>query len=106
MSTVTVNNAGFSSYGTTAFDNVDAIQFAAPGDALAQFNGDFNGTPPHILSTTTVTGDSHVNQIQFLNAPTIDISGFTFTNWTEGTDVVSLLGSGNADTLIGSSIGA
>lgn len=88
--------------------SIEALTFNTLSGASVQFSfGDFGSNP--LPSDFNVTGDSHANNIElhpvFANiAVSLDLSHFSFTNWDNGTDSVTIKGAHEDDTLIGSRV--
>lgn len=90
--------------------DIDALTFAGSGVTTASFRG--APTALTLSDTLAVTGDNFANTIEFVAvtnvlAFTIDLSGLTFTNWTQGSaivpiDHVRIEGSSNVDSITGS----
>ena len=90
------------------FFNIEGLSFgntAGTGTAklLAEQFG--AGLISEALAVTGVLGSAQAINISFLDAQatggTFDASGWTFTNWTPGTDTITILGSAEADVITG-----
>jgi|GEM_PF-691010 len=92
--------------GTDGFVNIEGITFVnTSGNSVATFNATQFGAGK-ISSTSTITGTASTQTfaVTLPSAGSFDLSGFTFSNWTSGTDVVSVTGSTGADTIVGSGL--
>jgi len=92
--------------GTDGFVNIEGITFVnTSGSSVATFNATQFGAGK-ISSTSTITGTASTQTfaVTLPVAGSFDLSGFTFSNWTSGTDVISVTGSTGADTIVGSGL--
>jgi Ca2+-binding RTX toxin-like protein len=84
--------------------SIEGLEFAGGGVGVLAFRANqFGGGG--ISNIVAVTGNVSFNQVQVnLSAPaTFSAAGWTFSNWTDGTDEVFLIGSSGLDTITGSS---
>jgi Ca2+-binding RTX toxin-like protein len=92
------------SNGIDGFVNIEGITFVnTSGTSTATFSSSQFGAGK-IATTSTITGTASTQTfaVTLPSAGSFDLSGFTFSNWTSGTDVVSVTGSSGADTIVGS----
>ena len=92
--------------GIDGFVNVEGITFVnTSGTSTATFNSTQFGAGK-ISSTSTITGTSSTQTfaVTLPAAGSFDLSGLTFSNWTSGTDVISVTGSAGADSIVGSGL--
>ncbi|MBU8874085.1 DUF4347 domain-containing protein [Reyranella sp. MMS21-HV4-11] len=92
--------------GTDGFVNIEGITFVnTSGSSVATFNATQFGAGK-ISSTSTITGTASTQTfaVTLPSAGSFDLSGFTFSSWTSGTDVISVTGSTGADTIVGSGL--
>jgi Ca2+-binding RTX toxin-like protein len=89
-----------------SFSQINRVMFGSP-DSAAQFNiGQLSAGG---LSPNLIVDGANGNQkvIVFAAGGTLNLSGFTFSNWTggafSGADNIDVFGSGGDDTLIGTS---
>ena len=107
MTTLTV--AATTNYRTTVLSGVTLIDFTNPVlAAIAEFSyGHFDNV--QISDSVAINGNSQINTIWVkpyaVGVTSVDASGWTFTNWTDGVDTITLYMSSLADTLTGSSKG-
>lgn len=86
--------------------NIDRVVFAGNTDTTLSLRGANLGG---ISATLEVTGDGHDNQISILassssTALSVNLSGFSFKDWTLGQDKVLIDGSTDIDSLTGSNV--
>ena len=87
------------------FINIEGIKFVdTSGTITATFAAAQFGAGK-ISMTSTITGDTGT-QILIINlAPgeSLDLSGLSFSDWTDGTDKIDIIGSTGAETIVGTS---
>ncbi|MEZ5826991.1 MAG: hypothetical protein R3D30_04820 [Hyphomicrobiales bacterium] len=88
--------------------SIEAVSFNSLFGASVTFFGSEIGNGG-LSSALHVTGDSHANSLEFSpslagTSMSIDLSGFTFSNWDTEADSVTINGGALADTLIGSKV--
>ena len=84
--------------------SIEGLEFGALGRPSVTFTSDqIGGTG--VSSTLAVEGDTDPNAIivNMVSPFTLDLSGWTFTNWTAPSDTITINGSTSADTIVGSS---
>jgi Ca2+-binding RTX toxin-like protein len=87
--------------------NIDALTFAGANDSTAKIlTTDLGG----LSATLAVRGNAVFNEIDFVTPSSgspldINLSAFTFTQWTNGVDVVKIEGGDIGDTIVGSRVG-
>eukprot|EP01036_Dinobryon_divergens_P043402 gene43402-57770_t len=100
---VTVSLTAAASDGIDGFVRIEAISFVNTSTtSTATFNASQFGAGK-ISSTSTITGTASTQTfaVTLPSAGSFDLSGFTFSSWTSGTDVISVTGSTGADTIVG-----
>ena len=80
--------------------SVETVSFAW-GETDATFSGSQFG----IGKITNVSGSGGIDRLSIDTVGSFNLSGITFTNWTSGEDTISIVGSGSADVMIGSTEG-
>lgn len=89
---------------TSGIKNIEILRFN--GGQTATFRSDQFGTGL-LASNLTLRGTTGAVQTIVINmvssAPTLNMSAWQFTNWTGGTDIISVVGSTAADTILVSS---
>lgn len=91
-------SAGFHDYETLSFDN-------ATGTSTVKLNAAQFGTGL-IAQGLDVQGSTGVQEIVILGAQDFSARKWTFTNWTSGTDLLTIFGTAGADRLTGSDLGS
>jgi len=95
--------------GVNGFLSVEALTFVnTSGTSTATFNSAQFGTGK-IATTAAITGTTAAAQalvVDMASTGTLNMSGWTFTNWTSGTDTITVNGSSGADTITGPIQGA
>ena len=104
--TDTIKLLGSAELATYQVTNIDALTFAGSADSTAKILALNLGG---LSATLAVKGDATANQISFetpssVNALNIDLTAFTFKNWTKGVDVVKLEGGDPDNTIVGSRV--
>src|SRR5262249_6529217 len=103
---VSIDFSGAATSGGKGFSNIDGLSFAnTSGTSTATFNSAQFGGAGKLNNAFAVTGTAATNAV-IVNMPatgSIDRSGWTFTNWTNGTDSTTLGGSTGSETIVGSS---
>jgi Ca2+-binding RTX toxin-like protein len=92
--------------GVDGFVNIEGITFVnTSGTSTATFGAAQFGAGK-IATTSTITGTASTQTfaVTLPSAGSFDLSGFTFSNWTSGTDVISVTGSAGADAIVGSDL--
>jgi serralysin len=94
--------AATTDYTGQTLTNKDGITFTAA--ATATFTADQFGAGL-IDNAVAITGNANTNAIVInkTTAPAFTAAGWTFTNWTAGTDTITINGTAVADTITGSS---
>lgn len=89
---------------TSGIKNIEILRFN--GGQTATFRSDQFGTGL-LVSNLTLRGTTGAVQTIVINmvssAPTLNMSAWQFTNWTGGTDIISVAGSSSDDTILVSS---
>jgi Ca2+-binding RTX toxin-like protein len=102
IDTVRIDGTGTYNFNNATFSNTEILDFnRSSGIATVQISGS------RIATFTTVDGSAGTD-ILTVTDPTststsADLSGITFTNWIDGTDLINIVGTIGNDTLIGSS---
>ncbi len=81
------------------YSNLERLAFGADG-GFGFFNGGDFGTAANRINQ--VTGGVGVDTVTITDT-SIELTGVTFLNWTDGVDTISLRGASGADVLFGSS---
>lgn len=89
------------------FFNIEALAFTnTSGNSIAKFDAEQFGAGliSSNLRVTGIAGSTQEIDISFftLAGGTFDASGWTFVDWTSGTDLLTIAGSGGDDTITGS----
>ena len=101
-----INLTAAATNGIDGFVGIEGITFVnTSGTSTATFNSTQFGAGK-ISTTSTITGTASTQTfaVTLPSAGSFDLSGFTFSNWTSGTDVISVTGSAGADTIVGSGL--
>jgi Ca2+-binding RTX toxin-like protein len=87
----------------TTMVSFERLGFGGGGEASASFRSDQIGSG--LSGALAVEGDAQVNNIvvTLVQPGTLDLSGFTFTNWNDAQDTVTVYGSSGGDTITGTS---
>src|SRR5262249_1554890 len=99
-----IDLSGAASDGVNGFLNIEGIAFAnTSGTSTATFNSDQFGAGK-ISTSATITGSAATNAlvINMATGGTLDLSGWSFANWTVGSDTLTVNGSAGNDTITGS----
>jgi Ca2+-binding RTX toxin-like protein len=80
-----------------AISGVERLAFAGGSGGTASLSGIQIGTG----QIASVTGDGGVNTLNVTGA-VVNLSGVTFSGWTNGTDIVNINGTAGVDNLLGS----
>jgi Ca2+-binding RTX toxin-like protein len=84
--------------------SIEKLQFNGGGAGVAVFGSNqFGGTG--ISNNVTIIGDDGVDQfrVRLSSAGSFSAADWTFVNWDNGTEILSLFGTSGADTITGSS---
>ena len=103
----TIKLLGSATLDTTQVTNIDALTFAGSSDSIAKIFATTN--LGGFSATLAVKGDATANQIDLETtgsnqALDINLSGFTFKNWTKGVDVVRIEGGDPDNSIVGSRV--
>jgi RTX calcium-binding nonapeptide repeat (4 copies) len=85
--------------GGVTLSALEWVTFLSTLAATATFRGTQVGTG----AITQVFGSSGINNLVVNAASDVNLSGLTFTSWTNGTDTVTINGTSSGENLIGSS---
>ena len=102
---ITVNLSAGSTDGISGFLSFEAIEFVNTSTtSTATFAaGQFAAGEISLASTFTGTSSNQAVVINLAAGSSFDAAGFSFSNWTSGTDTFTLTGSTGAETITGSS---
>lgn len=84
---IVASGGGTCDFRNFTISNVERLTLISASGQTLLASGQIGGAAGTIAN---LTGSSAVDRIQ-VNGPSIDIHGLTFTNWTAGTDVVTLI---------------
>ena len=89
--------------GTTVL-SIEGLEFGTLAASSVTFTSDQIGGS-NLSSALAVEGDANANAIivNMVSPFTLDLSGWTFTDWTAPDDTITINGSTSADTIVGSS---
>jgi serralysin len=85
--------------GGVTLSALERVTFLSTLAATATFLGTQVGTG----AITQVVGSSGINNLVVNAASDVNLSGLTFTSWTNGTDTITINGTSSGENLIGSS---
>ena len=90
---------------THGLHNMGALRFSGAGAATATFNGLTQVGSGLLSLTATVTGSNQADTLQFSQsgAGSLDLSGWSFANWTSGSDTIDIFATTGVDTYVGTS---
>ena len=97
--------SGAASDGVDGFINIEGIEFVdTTGTIVATFAAAQFGLGK-ISLTSTITGDTRTQVLVINLSPgeSLDLSGFSFSNWTSGADTIIINGSTGGETIVGTS---
>ena len=97
--------SGAASDGVDGFINIEAIKFVnTSGTITATFAAAQFGSGK-ISTTSTITGDTGTQGLIINLAPgeSLDLSGLSFSGWTDGIDTIDINGSTGAERIVGTS---
>lgn len=83
--------------------SLETVTFGGAATAASlEFNASQIG--PGLSSTASITGNEGANEITVSidSGATLDVSGWTFGSWTDGSDLVRIIGTNASDSIVGS----
>ena len=97
---ITILHSGAQDFSASTITGVETLQF---GDLFAPITVTFLGTQFGAGKITAVNGDSATDNLIVNAASDVDLSGVTISNWTAGTDTITINGTAAGEKLTGSS---
>ena len=99
--TDTLRVTGTADFTGTTLLSIERLTFVTTGTSTATFTLSQLGGG-NLSSALAVTGDGQTNRIVVnMNGTLLNLSPWTFTSWTAGTDTITLNGSASGDTITG-----
>ncbi len=98
--TASINFTSIVDSASSGIKNMERVLYTT-GSTLTFRSDQFgSGLISDSVNITGVTGSTQTLAINMSLGDTLDMSGWTFTNWTAGTDLITVTGSASTDTLV------